>query len=55
MALETEAKHLDFATVEAGCLNMILKPKWGVYYMADLVKDDGTRMPIGCTMVSFEM
>ena len=55
MALETEDKKLDFELVRNGCLSLIKKPKFGQFYMADIVAEDGSRQPVGTTMVSFEM
>ncbi len=49
MALETEDKHLDPATIEAGVRGAFENPTYGFYLVADV-----DLMPAGCLMVTRE-
>ena len=61
LAFETEDKTLDKAIILAGVKDLMVKPKMGVYYLAEIAEEvaaDGAVTkwkPVGTTMVTFEM
>ena len=54
LAFDTENKTLDRDLVVKGVTNLINAPKLGTYYLAE-VKEGDAWVPVGTTMVSFEM
>lgn len=49
MALETEGKHLNDATIQAGVLNLIQNPAYGFYLVAEV---DG--VIAACLLITYE-
>ena len=54
MAIESEDLYLDFEILSEGCKNLVLKPKYGVFYVAEIIKDEKV-IPVGCILSTFEM
>jgi GNAT superfamily N-acetyltransferase len=53
MALETERRHLDLATLRQGSLALLETPGYGFYIVAELPEDNGYK-PVGQLMITYE-
>lgn len=52
MAVETECRNLDLATLREGALAFIENSRYGFYVVAEL--QDGSRKPVGQLMITYE-
>ncbi|WHZ27395.1 MAG: Acetyltransferase, GNAT family [Nitrospira sp.] len=53
MALETENRRLDLATLHKGTLAFLGSPEYGFYILAELPKDKSSK-PVGQLMITYE-
>jgi GNAT superfamily N-acetyltransferase len=53
MALETESRRLDHATLREGTLAFLGSPEYGFYIVAEL-PGDKSRKPVGQLMITYE-
>jgi GNAT superfamily N-acetyltransferase len=53
MALETESRRLDLATLREGILAFLGNPGYGFYLVAEL-PEDKSRKPVGQLMITYE-